>query len=93
MSDTETPRIVRAAKALQRLNSDTYIRRKFPQQLQDVAATINDMAHVGRVGNQRWRVGMFHSSAQPGQTVLVLAQDAQIDEWAKRSDFVEWVSP
>lgn len=58
MNDTETPRIVRAANALQRLNSDTYIRRKFPQQLQDVAATINDMTHVGRVGNQRWRVGM-----------------------------------
>lgn len=43
--------------------------------------------------DQPWRVGEFWSSATPGKKVLCLAEGADIVEWAKRADFIRWVSP
>lgn len=38
-----------------------------------------------------WRVAEFWSSSNPGKKVLVLAEDQEIIEWSKRSDFIRWM--
>lgn len=40
-----------------------------------------------------WRVGVFWSSANPGQKVKVVAEGrARIEEWQRRTDFIQWVA-
>jgi hypothetical protein len=41
--------------------------------------------------DQPYRVALFWSSANPGKKVRMLAQGDDIAQWAKRSDFIEWV--
>jgi len=48
---------------------------------------------TGKVGATEWRVGLFWSSANPGNQVRVLAEgESEIAEYEKRDDFLRWLA-